>query len=606
MAESLPSKRFAITDVPEVTNFKSNFDYNFFVPDEKENDSGLNAPAFIRRRPAGTFDNTFIDSINFQRFVPRFVRFSWKPTVDEERSKFRNNLNIESISIANNIDKIHNEQTFTTDDFTNTYFQDTDAERKLDFFIKRLLQEARERQEAEEDESPLDIVKFLLERYKSRVVGSQIDPQFLTEVFINMTKEGYRFLDKNREQRTIEKIIQEVSKVRVRTQLNNKVINTLLKTTSENTLNIFNNESARLLKEAKQIQEEAIGSKNSSLIDGRDYDFEILEYLDFKKVDPNAFDATVQVIGYIIDKWELNEQGALIEKDPIIVENPRANSAIDLKIKYGARYAYSIRSVAFVELQVEDSETNSVVALSFLISSLPSERTTVLTEEFVPPRPPADFNVDWCYSNEAARLMWNFPVNTQRDIKHFQVFRRSSIAEPFQLIKMYSFDNSTIRTPLNETPDPFLVENRTSPKNIFIDEEFTKDTKFIYAVACLDAHGFSSNYSTQFQVSFNRFTNRLEKKVISLSGAPKAYPNAFLQQDTFVDTIKTSGHSKVKVVFNPEFLKLIDSQGNDLQLVRTDNGAEYRLQMINVDIQQQQNVKIKLEDKRTTSEKENT
>lgn len=605
MIESLPSKRFANVDVPEVTNFTADFDYNFFVRDERENESGMDAPGFITRRPAGTFDNFFIDSINFQRFVPRFVRFGWKPTIDEKRAQFRSNPGLTAISIADNLDKIHNEQTFTTDDYTNLYFQDTDSERKLDFFIKRIIEEIREGQEPDEDESPLDIIKFLLPKLRRQRTGSLIDARFLTEVFLNYAKEGYRFLDRNGEQMAVKSVLDEIGSVKVRTQLNNKVIEKLLKTTSQNSLNVFNDETDKLLESAKQIQEQAIGSKNSSLIDGRDYDFEVLEFISFRKVDPNAFDSTVQIIGYVIDKFELNENGRLIQKDPIIVENPRANSAVDLQIRYGTRYVYSIRSIAYVELQVEDSETNSVVALSFLVSSQPTEQITVLTEEFVPPPPPADFNVDWCVTSQAARLMWNFPVNTQRDIKHFQVFRRSSIDEPFQLIKMYSFDDSTIKTPLNETPDPQLVENLSSPRNYFIDREFTKDSSFIYTVACLDAHGFSSNYTTQFQVSFNRFTNKIEKRLVSLPGAPKPYPNAFLLEDTFVDTIRTSGHSKVKVVFNPEFLKVTDSQNNDLRLLKTDNDSEYRLQLINVDIQDQQVVKIKLQDKRTTSQKNN-
>lgn len=605
MAESLPSKRFANVDVPEVTNFTANFDYNFFVPDERENESGLDSPRFIQKRPADTFDNFFIDSINFQRFVPRFVRFGWKPTVDERRSAFRNNPELDAVSIEENFEKIHNEQTFTTDDFTNMYFQDSDSDRKIEFFIKRILEEIRQSQDPEEDESPLDIIKFLLTKLRRTKTGSSIDAKFLTEVFLNFAREGYRFLDRDGQEMIVDTVIEEISKVRVRTQMNNKTIEKILRTTAENSLNIFNDESSQFLQQAKQIQEEAIGSKNASLIDGRDYDFEVLEFIDFRKVDPNTFDSTVQVIGYVVDKFELNEKGELIPKDPIIIENPRANSAVDLKVRYGTRYVYSIRSIAYVELQVEDSDTNSVVALSFLVSSKPTEQITVLTEEFIPPPPPADFNVDWCVTNQAARLMWNFPVNTQRDIKHFQVFRRSSLDEPFQLIKMFSFDDSTIRTPLNETPDPELVEELSSPQSYLIDREFTKDTSFIYTVACLDAHGFSSNYSTQFQVSFNRFTNKLEKRLVSLPGAPKPYPNAFLEEDTFVDTIRTSGASKLKIVFNPEYLKVTDSQNNDLRLLKTDNGSEYRLQLINIDVQDQQVVKIKLQDKRTTSQKNN-
>ena len=40
MAISYPSKVLTILDVPEVWRFRARFRYNFFVPDEKIDDSG--------------------------------------------------------------------------------------------------------------------------------------------------------------------------------------------------------------------------------------------------------------------------------------------------------------------------------------------------------------------------------------------------------------------------------------------------------------------------------------------------------------------------------------------------------------------------------------
>jgi hypothetical protein len=118
-------------------------------------------------------------------------------------------------------------------------------------------------------------------------------------------------------------------------------------------------------------------------------------------------------------------------------------------------------------------------------------------------------------------------------VKKFQVFRRASIDEPFQLLKMYDFDDSEIKAEENETVFQGLVEVQSNPSTLYIDPDFKKDSKFIYAVVSIDAHGLTSNYSDQFEVTFDRFKNRVIKKRISASGAPKPYPNMYLSADTF-------------------------------------------------------------------------
>lgn len=593
MAESLPSKRFANVDVPEVTGFQVDFVYNFFVPDEKANDSGLDAPEFIRKRPAETFDSNFVDSINFRRFVPRYVRFNWEPKADLGRTLIKN-----PPSIKDNIGKIHQEDTFTTDDFTTMFFQDNGQDQKLNFIIKRALEEIRKRQNPKRAESPLDIVRFL-----NAKTNKNVGPGFLSDTFIQLKNEGTTFIGSDKREVVTEDVLEEISSVRVKAQINNKLIETLLKTTSENTLNLFNDETSTHLKVAKEIQNKAVSEKNSSIVSGLDYDFEVVDFVGVREVSPETFDSSAQVIGYIIDKEEVTTDGTMLAKDPIVVENPFANATIDLKVRYDATYVYSIRTIAVVEMAVEDLESDDFIAISFLVSSKPSNRIVCVAEERVPPPPPADFNVSFDYQQNALRLMWNFPVNTQRDIKKFQIFRRSSIEEPFELIKQYDFDDSVIRTAPREFPDQQLVEYLESPKNYYLDREFTRESSYIYTLCAIDAHEYSSNYTTQFLVSFNRFENRIEKQVISLSGAPKAYPNAFLLRDTFVDTIKDSGHKSLKIVFNPEFLTVINNNGDDLELLKTDNGSKYQLQLINLDLQEQQVININLVDRRTTTEK---
>jgi hypothetical protein len=112
----------------------------------------------------------------------------------------------------------------------------------------------------------------------------------------------------------------------------------------------------------------------------------------------------------------------------------------------------------------------------------------------------------------------------------------------------------------------------------------------------------TSSYGEQYEVSFDRFKNRMVLKRISASGAPKAYPNMFLLSDTFLDSIVSSGYRTLKIVFDPERYLVHDSKGNDLKFMATSQkGGSYRFQFINLDLQKQQDVNIAIDDVRTAS-----
>jgi len=603
MVESLPSKRAVIVDAPEVSDFSAKFVYNFFTRDERENDSGTQTLSGLVEKPIDNLNSVVLESINFNRFTPRFVKLQWRPVPYGNRPNLGN-----TISISRNINKIHSEETFISDEYSNIAFQDNGQDQKLQYFIRRQLRELINNQnnisgtvslvaEATRKQmingSQLDIVKYLNENTSKEIEGS-----FLMEVFAQLRNNGILFLKNNADQNfdaTSSQFASKLNGVKIKAQLNNKFINTILQTATNNVTSLFQDELEPLMKQTERLQETARSQQDSSMMNGSDYDFEFYDFIDFRSgIDPNSFDSTVQVVGYVIEKTEYTPDGVAIVKEPVIVENPYASTTADLKAKYGTTYGYKIKSIVYVEIAVEDSEYNSIAALSFLVASKPSQEVLVQAEEYFAPPPVSDFKVAWDFSKKAIRLTWAFPPNPQRDIKYFQVFRRRKIEEPFELIRMFDFNDATIPTVLPETPNPELVEKLNSPKSYFLDPEFTKDSKFIYAICAVDAHGYSSNYSIQFECTFDRFANRVLVKAISLAGAPKAYPNAFLLRDTFVDTIRDSGHKSLDIVFNPEYMSVIDNDDNDLGLLKMSEDSVYKLQFINVDLQTQQTIDINL------------
>lgn len=593
MSKSLPSKKICVVNAPEISGFSAKFDYNFFMADERVNDTGQIAPKFITKRPSETLDSSFIDSKNFQSKVPRLVKLEWRPVIGPKEYLAQN------VSIARNFNKIHNEQDFTLGDYSNIDLQDTGADQRLNFFLRRALEEVQKGfAPPNNKESPLDVSKTLNALTSRKVKGS-----FLSSVLVNLKELGVTFVNKRNREQIATSLAAQIQKTKVRFQLNNRVLTKILSSMTENPIGLFEDEAEDILSAASEIESEAISQGSAGLIAENEYDLEVIEYIGVRKIDaPASFDSTVQPVGYIIDKEEITENGAVLNRSPIIVENPLSSTTADFKIKYGGKYVYRIKSVIFVEVQAQDLETNDVIAISFLVCSQDSSRRMVECVESVPPPPPADFTIAWDYKNTAARITWNFPTNPQRDIKYFQLFRRANIDVPFELIKEFDFDDSVIKTPRNESPDFALVDKLTNPRNFYLDNEFGRDSKFIYAMCSVDAHGMSSNYGIQFEVGFDRFKNKIIKRLISVSGAPKAYPNMYLNQDTFVDTIKDSGHKKLKIVFNPEFLNVLDSNGNDLNLLRADSNSSYKLTMLNVDLQSQQNITISLDDRRPSTE----
>lgn len=588
---SLPSKKIAIVDIPEVDFFKSTFIYNFFTTDERVNDDGT-APEYILKRPTESFDANYVGKIN--HVTPRYVKFNWKP-----KFKGKHNYIAERTSIRNNFKKIHNEESFATDEFTAISFQDNDVDEKAAFYIEEAIEHIEKSRPEAERESPLDIAKTLNDSTSREISG-----EFLSDVFVNLRKMGVRFLDSTTKKEIIENSLEDIKSIKTNVRLNNKFIKSMLSSVEQDRTGFFSDDAAALIEKAASIQSKAISNSSSTVIKSGDYDLEILDFLSYKKIDTANFDPITQIIGYIIEKDEILPNGNIVKKDPIIIESPLVSTTIDLKVKYGTTYVYRIKSVAYLEFQTDDENSNELLAVSFLACSRPSQSVVIQTTEEIAPPWPSDFNIGWDYFNRAARLMWNFPVNPQRDIKKFQVFRRKTIYEPFELIQMYDFDDSIIRSPYFETPEHHLIELLSSPKSYYLDREFNKESKYIYAVCSIDAHGFSSNYSTQYEISFDKFANKITKKIISTGGAPKQYPNMYLKQDTFVDVIKDSGHKRMKIYFNPEYLEVEDKNKNNLNLLKTDaKKGKYIFQIINVDLQTQKSIQINLKDKRTSQKK---
>ena len=125
----------------------------------------------------------------------------------------------------------------------------------------------------------------------------------------------------------------------------------------------------------------------------------------------------------------------------------------------------------------------------------------------------------------------------------------------------------------------------------------------------VDARGYSSNLSQQFEVSFDDRKNSLVIRYVSASGVPITYPNLGLQvlydqsiyndqvsADPFPDTVKTSGLKNMIVLFNPDCYEVMNDEGTEVVETVVSLGGTteedhsftsptYKMSIINVDEQ---------------------
>ena len=153
-----------------------------------------------------------------------------------------------------------------------------------------------------------------------------------------------------------------------------------------------------------------------------------------------------------------------------------------------------------------------------------------------------------------------------------------------------------------------------APRVNFLDTTFKPGEEPIYAIASVDAHGMSSNYGAQIKVKYIKHLNKIITTLVSVPNAPKPYPNLLLNVDAFQDAIKVSGYNRMKVFFTPEYYKVYKNVSRRRNLGRmrgkifkremsTDflrvnpNQDTYQIHLLNIDLQKDEIVKIKIADK---------
>jgi hypothetical protein len=640
MSVSLPSREVYSVDVPEIKGFQASFQYNFFTPDESVSDTG-GVPTSVLERPGAEIDSEFVQYATTR--APRFVTFSFrlprlKKSIAVSDVEIRDNVfssNTQNGSlISDNLDKIVSEDYFSSENFVAVTFNDGEIDDKIHYLISG----SHAFQMLEEQHDP-NVSRFKAAQRLSSVTPDRIKPHFLFRSLTNPSRsQGARFF-KGTGQRIFNAYFKRLKEVTINSQVNSRFLSGLTDRSVKDPNSQFSSDIAGLKTHADAARNSVLQRIDNDISETEFKTF--IPFIDLKvrKTALHKDHSGAEIVGYIIDKSEVMKDGTLKQHDPIVIDNPSVSLSADFQIKYDSTYVYSVRTISQFTMPAIDDDDGSVAMIKALVSSKPSNKIYVRTIETTAPPPPVDVNFTWDYerinpitakydqesglpipnTGHAGSLLvhWAFPPNQQRDIKQFQVFRRKNVDHPFELIKVYDFDDSYVKFSNGERPDASLVEKLSSPKTFFFDDDFIVgdhdqrsiesnadnrhpfSSTYIYAIAAIDAHGYTSAFSAQYELWFDLFKNRLEKRLVCHSGSPKPYPNLYLASDLFVDTINVSGadSKRLKIYFNPEHYHLYDDQDRTIEtLATTQNNGSYRLQFINVDSQKSVHIDIRIND----------
>ena len=363
-----------------------------------------------------------------------------------------------------------------------------------------------------------------------------------------------------------------------------------------------------------------------------EFELPIRPYEDLGPANAN-FSPTIKHVGYIIKKTETNSLGSVKRyPDRLIITDSASLYLFDPLIKYGCYYNYTIRSVYEVISEIYFHDTNNQPELGIKRYLLASEgiNQSIHCNETVPPLPPAGLRGGIDFKHRVPKINWQFPVNKQRDIVKFGIFKRETLSDPFTLVAEYDFSNLEDEIIYAESAPASLIEKMISPKLHYTDYNYLPGSRPIYTLCSIDAHGMSSGYSTQISIKYNKHLNIPEVQFVSRAGAPKPYPNLYIEKDTFLDCIQVSNYDKMHIFFDPdhymlkEYVDLIaeetahgqkgqsgknnssqsaptppTEQALDFLRIINKNGGKYKIHLINIDLAKSEEIDIHIKEEHT-------
>ena len=602
---SLPSIPVTSVDIPEVHSVECKWTYNFYVEDERTNDTG----------DMGTIDLSDPSDEARQKILaskmPRYVEITLNPTTFTSEDSYLETF-ASTFSISDNLEGLNFEKRISSNYFSTVKLKDDQSDRSFYYAL-----DSSENFFGISSNTPTEAADALTELGVTGEAAFGPSGQIVREVLSNMQAKGVTYSPTDVREAVASEALNGVRYIDYNVAINNLVIKNVIMGSGEDKTNIYQDELFSVYDQASIVQNASIAAINPGEISSDEWE-PTMRAIDTVAIDNGAplytpLEQSTFPVGYYLEKYEIIQTapGNNIDSfeikpmEPVIINGYSHKTFQDTKIRYGGVYVYFVRTVVLSRFECiqkdysGESEDQLVRVICPIVSGGVHRKVDCI--ESIPPNPPQNISFKWDYDNDCLMVFWENSHNPQRDTTRYQIFRRRSIEVPFTIVAELNFDKSTsLQPPVEEVPLEKVIKV-SGPRKYYRDLTFGKDSEYIYAVSCQDAHGMTANYSAQFLVSFSRTENKVKTSLISRSGAPKPYPNIYLNRDLFVDTMKDSGHSRMRVFFDPEYYDVLAvKDGTDTDTVESTSqnliASDYKLQIINVDDQMSKVVNISILD----------
>tara|TARA_B100000700_G_scaffold331032_1_gene460883 strand:+ start:57 stop:1127 length:1071 start_codon:yes stop_codon:yes gene_type:complete len=288
-------------------------------------------------------------------------------------------------------------------------------------------------------------------------------------------------------------------------------------------------------------------------------------------------------VGFFINKKDVTTLPARDIGSYLIPRGGYDGNIEDPYVAYGRNYRYSVH-VVYVLVRYNPIDLYSY---HFIISQ-DCERIEVATKELVPPLPPQNLSIKKI--NQESILSWQRSFRTRKignrsvksdDTAATMVYIRNSLFDPYELVSYIKKPNiENFEMPSEIIPGSIITtEIRKNQFNINLSE----NRSYFIALAEVDVHGNISNLSEQIFVYRDKLRNTFINETISKSGAPRAYPNLYIEESLFKDIIDTDDMQELIIFYSPDLPQYEKSN---------ESYPSYKLQLIDVNSQNSNSIDI--------------
>lgn len=547
----------------DVTNVQGSFVYRKFEPFEQIDEGLIYTPKWC-------FDD-FGDPLEDWKTidnVPRYVQITWNSD---------SNAEIIPVDLT---DLTQGENIFFHTDLLDSYSQ---------LLTDEVFEIRRQDEKISDNSSVASKLDYLLSQSASNKFTEGVESQ----INANSSKIPVINPSTNRPVQNVDiQLVEQPPDVIIQSSVATQIIDGSLKSS------ILSNEYEKIKSQSRQISAKYDGNERklstfTSIMTNPEQTNRCFDVSDATK---SLFSTQFELIGYAISKYRVENSGT----DTYIYTRVCQQRLFeDPYVAYGQTYRYEIRPIY---AKIIENKNKIFVTVSnessFIVIECVEERI---------PEPPANLSFEYILDNRI-EVSWSRPnsfvedkgkIWETNDIKGYQIFVRNSLRESYNLVKYFTFNNTTPQSyrmySKEFIPDDYVLssEDPIAPKtNYWGAPIYNEPNRYIlsirpnqdyfFTMCSIDAHGNSSNYGTQFKIRRNNVTGEVDVKLLCGKGAPKQYPNVYIPGKLVNSAMTVSSYEYMDVYFNPDTKLSVpnkNEEASSLQLFELETQAEKNIKI---------------------------